>query len=240
MTKYILILLIVTTNAFAADRKGIFYYEKPPTKESTKKKEFSSHLTPTQTVEKLKEAYNNSLNAALILPTNENIVKERRLNKLLSDISERYQVAATRVINNEPSLNYTLKHPVNHASRKKHDSRLLNESKYKIKRFSKENGLIFFFSSTCPHCHNFAPTVKMLEKEYGFTILPVSIDGKGISDFPQYKTNHGQAEAMMIKSLPALAIAKPKDNTSFVISYGDVSLSEIEEKLIDIMENKNV
>jgi conjugal transfer pilus assembly protein TraF len=239
VSKYIWLCLLFVSTSFATQRQGVFYYEKPIKEYEQNPVDDPKPLSATEKVEKLRQEYNKSLNEAIISPTYDNVLKERQLNKLLSDLAENYQKSATRVINNEPSLNYSLTHPVNHAARRSHDARVVQKNRKKIRKLAQDNGLFFFFSSSCPHCHSFAPTVKMLEKEYGFTILPISIDGIGIDDFPSFRANSGQAEAMLIKSLPALAIARPKDNTSFVISYGDVSLSEIEDKLIDIMESSN-
>jgi thiol-disulfide isomerase/thioredoxin len=46
-----------------------------------------------------------------------------------------------------------------------------------MKNIAREHGLIFFFRSDCPYCHQYAPTLKLLSEMYGIEVLGVSIDG---------------------------------------------------------------
>ena len=152
---------------------------------------------------------------------------------LYMDLAERYQDQAKLVINNEPLLNYILRHPVDHAARRAFDQSIDEKRAIKLKNLSKTHGLFFFFASSCPHCHAFAPTIKRFATRYGFSIIPVSLDGQSLPEFPNFKINNGQAERLGVKSLPAVFAINPSENKPrpILVSYGNVSVTELAEKL---------
>lgn len=44
--------------------------------------------------------------------------------------------------------------------------------------------LVLFMQSTCQYCRQFAPVLKSLSQQTGLSVFPVSLDGKGDSEFP--------------------------------------------------------
>ena len=52
-----------------------------------------------------------------------------------------------------------------------------------IHRLAKDHALVFFFASTCKHCHQLAPTLQAIAKTYGLHIFDFSFDGKPIPGF---------------------------------------------------------
>jgi conjugal transfer pilus assembly protein TraF len=225
-------LLLITNVCFAVDRQGIFYYEEPSVVEKNAEP-LQSPKTSTEVIKQLQKVYNEVLNTSILHPTYKNIYKERMLSMLYMDLAERYQDHAKFVINHEPILNYILRHPVDHTARRSHDQAFDDKRAMHLKSLSKTHGLFFFFASRCPHCHAFAPTIKRFADRYGFTIVPVSLDGQTLPEFPVFKRNRGQAEKLGIKSLPAVVAVEPrnKDVTPVLVSYGNVSVAELAEKL---------
>lgn len=54
-----------------------------------------------------------------------------------------------------------------------------------IKKASPPLGLAFVFSSTCPHCQAFAPTLEAFAAKNNLTVYPFSADGRGIHTYQQ-------------------------------------------------------
>ena len=52
-----------------------------------------------------------------------------------------------------------------------------------IKTNTQEYGLAFIFSSTCPHCQRFAPTLEAFAATTGLPVYAFSADGKGIHTY---------------------------------------------------------
>jgi conjugal transfer pilus assembly protein TraF len=232
--KWLVVLLLIISNvSFALGRQGMFYYERPVKEVEQDEQEQEKPKTSTEVMENLQKIYNEALNTSILRPTHENIYKERMLSMIYIDLAERYQDRAKFVINHEPELNYVLRHPVDHAARRSHDKRIDDAKGDRLRELSKTHGLFFFFSSTCPRSHEFAPTLKRFADRYGFSVVPISLDGGGLSEFPQFKTNNGQAENLNIRSLPAVVAVNPKDNQAkpILVGYGNVSVSELVDKL---------
>ena len=232
--RWLILLLIITTNvSYAVGRQGMFYYERPSIKDEQEEQEKETPKTSTEIVEHMQKVYNEALNTSILKPTYGNIFKERMLFMLYTDLAERYKDHAKYVINHEPALNYVLRHPVDHAARRSHDNRIDNAKDERLKELSKTHGLFFFFTSTCPRCHEFAPTLKRFANRYGFSVVPISLDGGSLPDFPGFKVNNGQAENLGIKSLPAVVAINPRDPQMrpILVSYGNVSVAEMVDKL---------
>jgi conjugal transfer pilus assembly protein TraF len=97
---------------------------------------------------------------------------------------------------------------------------------------------MFFFRSDCPYCHQLAPALKMLSRQYGIEILPVSLDGGGLPEFPNPRANTGQAKALGVQRVPAVFIASRKTGDMAPIGYGVMSVSEIMSRIFVLTSTK--
>lgn len=136
-----------------------------------------------------------------------------------------------RMVWTTPELDYALRRPVNNTAIRAHDEIRDNSAVKHLAKLAKEHGLMFFFRSDCPYCHKMAPTLKQFGQRYGIEILPVSLDGKGLPDFPNPKVNHGQAKALGVERVPALFIASRKTKEIAPIGFGVMSQAEIIDRI---------
>ena len=95
-----------------------------------------------------------------------------------------------------------------------------------------ENGLIFFFRSDCPHCHRYAPILKRFAADYGFTIIPVSLDGGALPEFPYPKQNYDLGRKLKVEVVPALFMVNPESNTVVPVGYGYNDYSKLTQKVL--------
>lgn len=136
-----------------------------------------------------------------------------------------------RVVWQNPQFDYTLRRPVNNSAIRTHDEIRDNSAVMHLSKLAKEHGLMFFFRSDCPYCHKMAPTLKQFGQRYGIEILPVSLDGKGLPDFPSPKINRGHAKALGVGRVPALFIASRKTKEIAPIGFGVMSQAEIIDRI---------
>ena len=63
------------------------------------------------------------------------------------------------------------------------EQHLQTNSNPTIETNTQEYGLAFIFSSTCPHCRKFAPTLEAFAATTGLPVYAFSADGKGIHTY---------------------------------------------------------
>ena len=101
--------------------------------------------------------------------------------------------------------------------------------------FFKIHDMVFFFSSTCPHCHNQAPVLKQWASGVGAMILAYSFDGQPLPDFqeailvpPSLVDVAFQGQAIRY---PALFVMNRENGMLYPVAIGELSLSELDLRL---------
>ena len=98
--------------------------------------------------------------------------------------------------------------------------------------FFQTHGLVFFFASTCPYCHQFSPVLRKIATDFNAHVLPLSFDNQPLPEFKDFLPATSDWTTVAFKSeaihYPALFIANPQTQSLYPVSIG--SLSEIELK----------
>ena len=171
--------------------------------------------------------------AAIDDPTPQNVALYLYLQRVALDKSSRFAAATQRAVQLDPFLDEITQRPTatfaaNLTNRQAGDNR-----DAVLRRIAKTAGVLFFFRSDCPYCEAQAPLLKLLEARYGFSVLPVSIDGAPSPDgtFPDFRQDRGQAQSLGVVSTPALFLARPPDNM-VPLSQGLLSLAQLQERIV--------
>lgn len=188
--------------------------------------------TPTEIIEAQRKALEKKLHAAIIAPTRENIISYLLVQRALMDQSQRFSEAWQQVVMTTPSLDETLIHPVDQNARHIYYDKQREERAEHIKKLAQEYGLFFFFKENCPYCHGFAPVVKRFAEKYGWSLLPISLDGGKLPEYPQAKRDNGIVALLRITHVPALIALHPQTGKFIPLAYGMISETEIEEHIV--------
>jgi len=199
--------------------------------ESEKQEEEKLPQTPTQLIETQRKNLETKLHAAIVEPTQENLIAYITAQKALMDQSQKFSELWKQVVMTTPSLDETLIHPVDQNARHIYYAVQHRDLTGRIKALAHEYGLFFFFRNNCPYCHQFAPIVKRFSQTYGWSVLAISLDGGTLPEFPSAKRNNGMAEKLQISHVPALIALHPKSGQLIPLAYGLVSESEIEQRV---------
>jgi len=181
----------------------------------------------------LREHMGEYPDAAIDDPTPQNVVLYLYLQRVALDKSSRFAAATQRAVQLDPFLDEITQRPTatfaaNLTNRQAGDNR--DEV---LERIAEKAGVLFFFRSDCPYCEAQAPLLKLLEARYGFSVLPVSIDGAPSPDgtFPDFRQDRGQAQSLGVVSTPALFLARPPD-AMVPVSQGLLSLAQLQERIV--------
>jgi conjugal transfer pilus assembly protein TraF len=232
------------------EREGWFWYErepepqpepeppspstpKPPESEAPALSDAPPEGPKPLSAEWIREHIGEYRDAAIDDPSPQNVALYLYLQRVALDKSSRFAAATQRAVQLDPFLDEITQRPTatfaaNLTNRQAGDNR-----DDVVRRIAETAGVLFFFRSDCAYCEAQAPLLKLLESRYGFSILPVSIDGAPLpgSTFPQFRQDRGQAQTLGVVSTPALFLVRPPDAV-VPLSQGLLSLAQLQERVV--------
>lgn len=200
---------------------------KPKTiKEMTTTKEINAEL------ERLKDV-------AIMSPTDENVKAFALAVQFVTDKASLFADVYRRVDWQTAELHNVGRRPANQVGVDAYNAVRTTRKDQSISDLAKDNGIFFFFKSSCPYCHKLAPLLKAFQAQHGMEILPISMDGTGLPDFPVFETDAGAADKFGVDRVPALFLSNRSTRKVQPISFGMITLSEIEERIYVLTQTKS-
>ncbi len=223
--------------------RGWYWYEKPAVKKKKEKKPepvivnsggnpSPGQMTAKEILKKQGEAWENAAAEATLNPTPENLQRYMLLSMSVNAQSERFATSLKNSLRLNPQFDYTIEHPVTPQAIIAKNEQHNEVSDSKLKDIAKDAGVIFFFRSDCPFCHRFAPVLKVFSQAYGFNIIPVSLDGGGLPEYPEPKQNMELGRRLNVTTVPAVFLVDPGKNIVSTVGYGYVDFSELQSRVI--------
>lgn len=230
------------SKAYYNDReRGWYWYEDPSDVEEEEPEKVAPDaivvqpvpvLSPREILKKQGEQWEDALATAILNPTKENYLTYLAMTSKIQQQSQDFSTGFKQAIWVSPEYDYTLTKPRNTQAiiaQNEQESKLDENELY---RLSQQNGLIFFFRSDCPFCHRFAPILKKFSERYGFSIIPVSLDGKGLPEYPYPKPNYEMGRKLNVSVVPALFMVNPDTNAVSAVGYGYADWSQLTTKVL--------
>lgn len=231
-------------NYFDDRERGWFWYEDPlPEPEKKKAKKAQSpvassapKLSPREILKKQGEDWEDAMANAILYPSQENYRRYMAMTSQIMQQSQNFATGFKRALWVTPEYDYTLKNPTTpQAIAARNEERFIANAD-NLYSAAKKYGLLFFLRSDCPYCHRFAPVLKKFADFYGFEVIPVSVDGGGLPEYPNPRKNHALGRKLNISVVPALFLLNPDTNAVATVSYGFVGWTELVEKMLVAIE----
>jgi conjugal transfer pilus assembly protein TraF len=118
------------------------------------------------------------------------------------------------------------------------DEQLQERRAERIRALAATHGLLFIFRSDCPYCHRFAPILKRFEQAFGMLVFPVSLDGKGLPEYPDPQPDNGTAARLNASVVPALYLTAPAKREIRPVGFGLMALSDLVERVAALAQEK--
>lgn len=103
-----------------------------------------------------------------------------------------------------------------------------------LKEMTSSQGFFFFYSSTCPHCHRFAPVLERFSHRFGFSVVAISVDGGILPSFPNSVVDEGQKNIFKVNILPSLFLVNPKTKLAVLVTEGFIDEAELAKRVLKI------
>ncbi len=240
--KGVLLILIIWPSlsmgdAFFDDHSdGWFWYIDPKEQMDNPSLSKKPPLNPTQEMEQVRNRITNSLNQAILHPTEENLRNYARNYYAVINQGQHFADAYKLMLMKNPTFDYYLRFPVNHNARNVYNRKQSDLAENAIRRLAKTHGFFFFFAGDCEYCHVFAPTVKRFSDKYGIEVMPISLDGKPLLEYPNAVHDNGTAKKLGVSTMPALFAVNPRTKQVIPLANGVVSVSDLEEVVFKYAE----
>jgi len=236
-------------NFFNKRQEGYFWYLDPiPEKEEKREAPANPKATlpvpavPETSSEKRLKAFKKRLESAkttaIMNPTRENIQVYLLLQKKAMDRASVFADQWRRVVWQTPSVNYALRRPTTNAAIHTYKDTRFKRVVKVSKDIGKEYGIYFFFKSSCPYCHRFAPTLKQYEKDHGLNVLPISLDGGALPAYPNPKVDIRVARMLKVTKVPAVFLVHVKTKKIVPITQGLISYSELQNRVFVLTQTR--
>lgn len=233
---------VCAASFFEEHQEGWFWYKslepppKPQVKPSSPSIESFLRLNPTEAMKAYQAKVQDSLNLAILNPTQENLKAYARHYFQTMNRAQTFTDAYQRMLLNYPVFDYSLEFPISVPAHQVYLKNQKRHTQQMIQAFAKDQGLFFFFSSGCEYCKVFAPVVKAFSEQYGVSILAISMDGQGIAEFPKFVPDNGASQALKVQRLPSLLAINPKTNVVTVLATGAISQTQLEENIVRLLK----
>lgn len=221
--------------------EGWFWYEDPPVVEEKKDETKDTPAAaptppsdPSDPLVRLKEIQDAIARAeakAVLEPTEDNLRDYLYANQWQLDQSSTFSDVWRRVVWQTPDLDYRLRRPTtNLGVHEFHDQRKASKVDA-VADVAKTHGLFFFFKGSCPYCHRYAPILQAFSAKYGLDILPISLDGGALPEFPAPRVDTRIAMDLGVEVVPSVFLVDPKRRNVIPVGSGVLSMEELVDRI---------
>ena len=216
------------------NREGWFWYRDPPAAATPPKRSPPPQSRPPELTafEAMQKKLEDLKRVAVMNPTDANLLAYMRYQRLVMDKSEVFSERWQRLVWTMPELDYSLSgRPTNAMAIGAFDEHQQARQAQVVRSLASTHGLLFIFRSDCPYCHRLAPILKRFEQEFGMTVFPVSLDGRGLPEYPNPQLDNGIATRLNASVVPALYLTAPSKRQIRPVGFGVMAMTELLERI---------
>jgi conjugal transfer pilus assembly protein TraF len=225
--------------------RGFYWYPPAHPMKKEEKKKAESPVKPKTIYEMtnsedVHKELNKMLDTAIFNPTEKNVYEYQKAKLWVLDKSSTFADVARRVTWQNPDIDYNTRAPFASFAQDARNNQNYTKRHDVLEKLGNNYGVLFFFKSDCPYCHAEAPVVKRFTQIYKMDVLGISLDGKPLPDFPDWKPDNGISMAITsgqgIDTVPAMFLVSRDQKTVVPIGSGSMSSEELADRIYTLME----
>jgi conjugal transfer pilus assembly protein TraF len=235
---------------------GWSYYCEPPVPEEEEETEELKPEKPTppqpqeqvtkypatEKMEEFRAVVNETLNRAVLDPTEENVLEYMEINKLMGTKAGKFTDVWQRVLFKTPHLDANTEYPLAQAGITVYQDQMRVAQTENFRRVAETSGILFVFEddNRCGMCRKQGEVLKGIEQIHGVSILAVSRDGGQNAFFPNARIDDGRLAKMGLAAdkypAPTMALINPQTKEIEVIGSGILTEDTILERVFVITQ----
>jgi conjugal transfer pilus assembly protein TraF len=216
------------------NREGWFWYRDPPEAVVRPKAIPTPPARPRELAdfEAMQKRLEDLKRVAVMNPTDANLLAYMRYQRLVMNKSQQFAERWQRLVWTVPELDYGLiGRPTNAMAIGAFDDQQRDRQAQAVRSLAATHGLLFIFRGDSPNCHRFAPILKRFEQEFGMTVFAVSLDGRGLPEYPNAPPDNGLALRLNASVVPALYLTAPAKRDIRPVGFGVMAMNELIERI---------
>lgn len=222
-----------------------FYCEPPEPVEEEKTEIMGPSLPPQSPVpefEEFKKKLEDARDKAVWTGDPKDIEEYMVLQKQAGEMSSRFMTEYQFIGWQNPNLSYIAGRPVNTVGKRAYRGQRRAEVERQIKKLNNRYGLYYFYSKDCGACITFSPILKMFSSRHQIVVMPVAKPGKESVEWPGTKPDNGISERLGLYGdvTPAVILFDSKEKVGVPISYGVVSMEDLENRIYMLTREDSV
>jgi conjugal transfer pilus assembly protein TraF len=172
---------------------------------------------------------------AVFDPTQKNVLEYLQAQEYVISRGSFFADVARRVTWQNPEVDANSKHSIATYSATSKRERTTEQREKTLAELSRDHGLLFFYRSDCPYCHDMAPVLRAFSDQIGMQVLAVSMDGGPMPQFPNARRDNGVSRMVTqgegIRRVPALYLVSNDTKTVQLVGTGALARDEIAERI---------
>jgi conjugal transfer pilus assembly protein TraF len=216
------------------ERGFIWYPPDTPLKKQDKSKpvaEKPKSIQDMKTIAEINKELDRLKEVAILNPTEKNILSFLEAQNWMFNKSSYFADATQRVVWSNPKVDYNNRSPTANNALINKRERTRKDEQQLAANLSQDYGVFFFFRSDCQYCHEQAPVLKYMQTIYGLPVIPVSMDGGRLPEYPSPRADNGismmVSQGQGVNTFPAIYLVEKKTKQSYPLGTGMVPLDEI-------------
>lgn len=129
--------------------------------------------------------------------------------------------------------------PVNPLALQAYDAQGKFDRERRLRETAQTHGIYFFFRSDCPYCDVYAPLLADFARKYGFSVLSISLDGRGTETIPRFVTDNGAAQAFGVTRWPATFLVNPTTRDVMALGAGVLNEVDLAQRIVALLDQRD-
>lgn len=212
------------------ERKDVIKDKKPEIKTMSPK------YTQKQVLSKITEYAEEAKAATILNPTVTNMHKYLVAQNRIINMSSKFSDTWKKTMLKYPELDFSATNPSNNYARKLLSEEKQSDIKNALIKFSKEYGLVFFFSGADKISTYQSKVVSEFAANNNITLIPVSMTGEGNQYITNPALNHNIATKMNVRVTPAVIALNSKTKKSVPLVFGVTTQAELATRIYNLYQ----